>query len=311
MNSSHPSPKQQRKQQTSLLQNANRRTDDKFEPTTIVKSTLQIAQPTEAGERIQKVLARGGIASRREIERWIDEGRIKVNNIVVGQGVRLKHGDYLQINDRVVHWEKFAEQMTRVLLYHKAVGEIVTRNDPEGRPVVFSNFPKLETSRWITVGRLDINTSGLLLVTNNGELANRLMHPSTQVEREYAVRILGDVPDATLELLKTGVELEDSVAKFDEIHFAGGEGANKWYNVIVSEGRNRLVRRLWESQALTVSRLMRVRYGPIVLPDGLKTSRSYELDERELDLLFEYAGMVKENHHAGKAEAKVQQGRRR
>jgi 23S rRNA pseudouridine2605 synthase len=149
------------------------------------------------------------------------------------------------------------------------------------------------------------------LVTNNGELANRLMHPSTQVEREYAVRILGIVSDATLELLKTGVQLEDGVAKFDEIHFAGGEGANKWFNVIVSEGRNRLVRRLWESQTLTVSRLMRVRYGPIVLPDGLKTSRSYELDDKELDLLFEYAGMTKEKHLASNAESKAQLGRRR
>ncbi|MEI6706697.1 MAG: pseudouridine synthase [Methylococcales bacterium] len=266
---------------------------------------------TTAGERIQKVLARGGIASRREIERWIDEGRVKVNGAVVTQGVRLKIGDYLQVNDRVVHWEKFAEQATRVLLYHKAIGEVVTRQDPEGRPVIFKNLPPLETARWIAVGRLDINTSGLLLVTNNGELANRLMHPSTEVEREYAVRILGNVSDPTLEKLKTGVALEDGIAKFDEIHFAGGEGANKWYNVIVSEGRNRLVRRLWESQTLTVSRLIRVRYGPIVLPEGLRTSRFYELTDKELDLLFEYAGMVIEKHTPSKVEPKNQQGRKR
>ena len=311
MNTNHPSPKQQRKKHVSKQQNANRRTEEKPESTPIAKSAPKIAQPTVTGERVQKVLARGGIASRREIERWIDEGRIKVNGTAIAQGVRLKSGDYLQVNDRVVNWEKFAEQPTRVLLYHKAVGEVVTRHDPEGRPVVFSNLPKLETARWIAVGRLDINTSGLLLVTNNGELANLLMHPSTQVEREYAVRILGTVSDATLELLKTGVALEDGVAKFDEIHFAGGEGANKWFNVIVSEGRNRLVRRLWESQTLTVSRLMRVRYGPIVLPDGLKTSRSYELDNKELDLLFEYAGMAKEKHLASNAESKAQSGRRR
>ncbi|OTE96191.1 23S rRNA pseudouridylate synthase B [Crenothrix sp. D3] len=272
-----------------------------------------VEQPKiSSGERIQKVLARGGIASRREIERWIGEGRIKVNGATVTQGVKLAIGDYLQINDRVVHWEKFAEQPTRVLLYHKATGEVVTRNDPENRPVIFKNLPQLETARWIAVGRLDINTSGLLLVTNNGELANRLMHPSTEVEREYAVRILGNVPDATLEKLKTGVALEDGIAKFDEIHFAGGEGANKWYNVIVSEGRNRLVRRLWESQTLlTVSRLIRVRYGPIVLPEGLRTSRFYELTDKELDLLFEYAGLAKEKHVAVKPESKGQQGRRR
>lgn len=240
-------------------------------------------------ERIQKVLSRGGVGSRREIERWIAEGRFKINGNIVKLGDRLSAGDYLQLNDRVIHWEKFAVQPTRVLLYHKPVGEVVTRRDPEGRPVIFTQLPALTTARWIAVGRLDINTSGLLLVTNNGELANRLMHPSTQVEREYAVRILGDVSDATLEKLKTGVELEDGLAKFDAIHFFGGEGANKWYNVIVSEGRNRLVRRLWEAQEVVVSRLMRVRYGPVVLPERLKACTFYELTDKELDLLFEFA----------------------
>ncbi|TRX00789.1 pseudouridine synthase [Candidatus Methylobacter oryzae] len=249
------------------------------------------ANQSVEGERIQKVLARGGIGSRREIERWIDEGRLKINGKPVGLGERLKEGDYLQINDRVVHWEKFVEQPTRVLLYHKPVGEVVTRRDPEGRPVVFTQLPKLAVSRWIAVGRLDINTSGLLLVTNNGELANRLMHPSTQVEREYAVRILGEVSEATIEKLKQGVELEDGKAKFDDIWFSGGEGANKWYNVTVVEGRNRLVRRLWESQELVVSRLMRVRYGPVVLPERLKAHSFYELTDKELELLFEFAGM--------------------
>jgi 23S rRNA pseudouridine2605 synthase len=243
------------------------------------------------GERIQKVLARGGVGSRREIEGWINEGRFKLNGELVKLGDRLKVGDYLQLNDRVVHWEKFAVQPTRVLLYHKPTGEVVTRRDPEGRPVVFTQLPTLTTARWISVGRLDINTSGLLLVTNNGELANKLMHPSTEVEREYAVRILGDVSEATLEKLKQGVELEDGKAKFDAIRFFGGEGANKWYHVIVSEGRNRLVRRLWESQEVVVSRLMRVRYGPVVLPERLKASTFYELTEKELELLFEFAGL--------------------
>jgi 23S rRNA pseudouridine2605 synthase len=269
---------------------------------------------TEAadGERIQKVLARGGIGSRREIERWISEGRLKINGKPVGLGDRLREGDRLFLNDRIVNWEKFVEQPTRVLLYHKPVGEVVTRRDPEGRPVVFTQLPKLAVSRWIAVGRLDINTSGLLLVTNNGELANRLMHPSTQVEREYAVRILGEVSDATLARLKEGVELEDGMAKFDDIQFAGGEGANKWYNVIVAEGRNRLVRRLWESQQVVVSRLMRVRYGPVVLPERLKARTFYELTDKELELLFEFADMKREKTAAAaKPESKAHKPRKR
>jgi len=262
----------------------------------------------EIGERIQKVLARGGLGSRREIERWIDEGRLKLNHNIVKLGDRLKEGDHLQLNERVVHWEKFAIQPTRVLLYHKPTGEIVTRRDPEGRPLVFTQLPELLTARWISVGRLDINTSGLLLVTNNGELANRLMHPSTEVEREYAVRILGDVSDATLEKLKQGVALEDGIAKFDAIRFFGGEGANKWYHVIVNEGRNRLVRRLWESQEVVVSRLMRVRYGPVVLPERLKTGTFYELTEKELDLLFEFAGLERNEPVAVKAKLEPSKG---
>jgi 23S rRNA pseudouridine2605 synthase len=288
------SPKQQRK-------NQERNTPDETgykQAKSLLKQTSELKTAEKAGtnqadvgERIQKVLARGGVGSRREIERWIDEGRLKLNGCVVKLGDRLKAGDYLQLNERVVHWEKFAVQPTRVLLYHKPTGEVVTRRDPEGRPVVFTQLPSLATARWISVGRLDINTSGLLLVTNNGELANRLMHPSTQVEREYAVRILGDVSEATLEKLKQGIELEDGKAKFDAIRFFGGEGANKWYHVIVSEGRNRLVRRLWESQEVIVSRLMRVRYGPVVLPERLKSRTFYELTDKELDLLFEFAGL--------------------
>ena len=263
-------------------------------PSEPVSSRKMASDQSDIGERVQKVLSRGGVGSRREIERWIEEGRLKVNGALMALGARLKPGDLLLLNDRMIHWEKFAQQPTRVLLYHKPTGEVVTRRDPEGRPVIFTQLPKLATARWIAVGRLDINTSGLLLVTNNGELANRLMHPSTQVEREYAVRVLGDIPDTTLERLKQGVELEDGKAKFDDINFAGGEGANKWFHVIVSEGRNRLVRRLWESQQITVSRLIRLRYGPIVLPERLKTHSFYELNDKELDLLFEFAGLPRE-----------------
>ncbi len=255
-----------------------------------------------AGERIQKVLARGGVGSRREIERWIEEGRLKLNGVEAKLGDRLQPGDHLQLNGRVVHWDKFSLSATRVLIYHKPTGEVVTRRDPEGRPVIFTQLPKLQNGRWIAVGRLDINTSGLLIVTNNGELANRLMHPSTQVDREYAVRILGTVEDAVLTRLRQGVELEDGSARFDDIQFRGGEGANKWYHVVVSEGRNRLVRRLWESQAVTVSRLMRVRYGMLTLPDGLKAHSFYELNQKELDILLESVGLDKEKPLApGKA----------
>ncbi len=231
------------------------------------------------------------MGSRREIERWIDEGRLTVNGEKVVPGYRLKSGDHLKLNGRVVKWEKYSEQITRVLVYHKPTGEVVSRRDPEGRPVVFTQLPRLSVGRWIAVGRLDINTSGLLLATNNGELANRLMHPSAEVDREYAVRILGEVDDAMIGRLKAGVELEDGMAHFDDIQFYAGEGANKWFHVVVKEGRNRLVRRLWESQGVKVSRLKRVRYGPAMLPERIKAHSFYELDNRELCILMAFVGM--------------------
>ncbi len=255
------------------------------------KKTL-IEEVENSGERIQKVLARGGLASRREVERWIEEGRLSVNGEKVTLGLHIKSGDQLQINGRVVHWEKYTEQPTRVLVYNKPTGEVVSRRDPQGRPVVFTRLPKLDIGRWISVGRLDINTSGLLLLTNNGELANRLMHPSAEADREYAVRLLGDIPDDMIERLKKGVELEDGEAHFDDIQFFSGEGANKWFHVVVKEGRNRLVRRLWESQGVTVSRLMRVRYGPAVLPENIKAHKHYELNHNELAVLMEFVGLT-------------------
>ena len=247
------------------------------------KSTLPAA-----GERIQKLLSRAGLGSRREIERWIQEGKVTVNGRKIELGYHLKEGDYLQINGRVVKWEKYAEQTTRVLVYHKPVGEVVSRRDPEGRPVIFTQLPRLSVGRWIAVGRLDINTSGLILLTNNGELANRLMHPSRQIEREYAVRILGEVNEATINQLRTGVELDDGPAHFDEIRFHAGEGANKWYYVTVKQGRNRLVRRLWESQGVKVSRLTRVRYGNVILPERVRAHSYYELDAQELQALLTF-----------------------
>lgn len=263
-------------------------------------STKQAKSPKNEnkleGERIQKVLARGGVGSRREVERWITEGLVILNGQPAVLGGRLKAGDDLTLKGRPLKWEKFGIQATRVLIYHKPTGEVVTRNDPEDRPVVFKQLPKLQTGRWIAVGRLDINTQGLLLFTNNGELANRLMHPSSEIDREYAVRILGEVSEDNLALLKKGVQLEDGLAKFDDIQFNGGEGANRWYHVTVKEGRNRLVRRLWEALEFQVSRLMRVRYGPIFLPDGLSARQTHELTPRELDDLLTFVGLPGEKN---------------
>ena len=270
------------------------RSQDRRKPQTPIQKSARTNTPqtnnassiSHGGERIQKLLARAGLGSRREIERWIEEGRITVNHQVITLGYHLKAGDYLQLNGRVVKWEKYAEQPTRVLVYHKPAGELVTRRDPESRPVVFSRLPKLVVGRWIAVGRLDINTSGLLLLTNNGELANRLMHPSRQVEREYAVRVLGEVDDAMIQRLQTGVQLEDGPAHFEEVRFYDGEGANKWYYVTVKQGRNRLVRRLWESQQVKVSRLIRVRYGDIKLPETVRAQNYFELETKELQALL-------------------------
>jgi len=256
-------------------------------------------KPVLEGERIQKVLARGGVGSRREVERWINEGLVLLNGQTAKLGDRLKEGDSLNLRGRPLRWERFDIQPTQVLVYHKPTGEVVTRNDPEGRSVVFKNLPKLLKGRWIAVGRLDINTQGLLLFTNNGELANRLMHPSSEIDREYAVRILGEVSEENIAQLKSGVELEDGLAKFDDIQFNGGEGANRWYHVTVTEGRNRLVRRLWEALEFQVSRLMRVRYGPIFLPDGLGARQSHALTQKELDDLLTFVGLPTEKIEAG------------
>ncbi len=266
----------------------------KHTPVPQANANAETLKQIPSGERIQKILARGGLGSRREIERWIKEGLLTINGVLVELGQSLKTGDILHIKGRIVHWEKFGEQPTQVLVYHKATGEVVTRRDPEGRPVIFTRLPKLSIGRWIAIGRLDINTSGLILVTNNGELANRLMHPSTEIEREYAVRILGKVDDTVIERLKLGVELDDGMAHFDDVRFFAGEGANKWYHVVVKEGRNRLVRRLWESQELIVSRLIRVRYGPAKLPENIKSHSYYELNEKERNLLMEFAGLAAE-----------------
>lgn len=249
------------------------------------------AEVPEEGERIQKVLAHAGLGSRREIEQWIASGAVRVNGVEAKPGDRLRTSDKVTVDGKPVQFARRLQQPTRVLIYHKPSGELVTRRDPEGRPVVFTQLPRPKEGRWIAVGRLDINTQGLLLLTNNGELANRLMHPSFEQEREYAVRVLGEIREEVLERLRQGVTLEDGPARFDNITSAGGEGANRWYRVTLREGRNRIVRRLFESQGLTVSRLIRVRYGDIALPPRLRARTFYELSEKEVGALLKSAGL--------------------
>lgn len=239
-------------------------------------------------EKIQKILANAGVGSRRQVEAWIQEGRITVNGRKATIGDRMTYHDEVCVDGREIKLVKSKNQASRVLLYHKPEGEMCTRSDPEGRPTIFESLPLIRNSRWICVGRLDFNTSGLLLITNDGELANKLMHPSSEIEREYAVRIRGEVNAETLERLEKGVKLDDGMARFNKIVEAGGTGSNHWYHVTVKEGRNRLVRRLWEALGFTVSRLIRIRFGPVYLPSGLRRGKHIELTDDEVRELERY-----------------------
>ena len=237
-------------------------------------------------ERIQKVLARAGLGSRRQIETWIREGKITVNNRPAELGVSITETDLVKIDGRSVSIASTTVTPVRTLVYHKPAGEVTSRKDEAGRPTVFERLPRIRNARWITIGRLDINTSGLLLVTTDGELAHRLMHPSWKIEREYAVRVLGKVDEGILQRLLEGVMLEDGKAAFAAIRDAGGTGANHWYHVIIREGRNREVRRLWESQGLKVSRLIRVRYGPVELPRAVRAGKFQDLAQKDIEALY-------------------------
>ena len=241
-------------------------------------------------EKLQKVLARAAVGSRREMERWISQGRVKVNDQVATLGDRVTPKDKIKVDNKIIN-QKRTEVQQRVIVYHKPVGEVCTRDDPEGRTTIYSNLPKLRTGRWISVGRLDLNTSGLLLLTTDGELANKLMHPSSEIEREYAVRILGEVSPEIIKQLKTNVPLDDGDAHFSDVKESGGQGANHWYNVILKEGRNREVRRLWEYFGFAVSRLMRVRYGDIKLERRVRPSKSEDLTEKEMLELYKSVGL--------------------
>jgi len=276
------------------------------------------AAPAGAPERIQKVLAQAGVASRRAVEALIREGRITVNGARALIGQHVTPGDQVRVDGRGVALPR-GDAEVRVLAYKKRTGEIVTRDDPEGRRTVFRRLPKLDTGRWIAIGRLDINTSGLLLFTNSGELAQRLMHPSFEIEREYAVRVLGEVDEGMLERLARGVRLDDGQGRFEKVWRSDGPGpekgdaplfsdepgqkrdvspfsesggaANRWFQVVVKQGRNRLVRRLWESQRCQVSRLIRVRYGPVELGRGIRSAGYRELDAHEIRALRRAVGL--------------------
>lgn len=242
-------------------------------------------------ERLQKLLAEAGRGSRRQIEAMIAAGRISVNGVVAKLGDRAGTDDVIRIDGRVVKLAQRPDEKQRVLIYHKPEGEVCTRSDPEGRPTVFEQLPKLRSGRWIAVGRLDINTCGLMLFTTDGELANRLMHPSGEIEREYAVRVLGQADKDICAKLTRGVMLEDGLAKFASVQDGGGQGVNHWYHVTLKEGRKREVRRLWESQGFTVSRLIRVRFGPIRLHRELASGTWQELGRDGLNELRACVGM--------------------
>ncbi|HEK0785896.1 23S rRNA pseudouridine(2605) synthase RluB [Proteus sp. GOKU] len=246
-----------------------------------------MSDKSQRTEKLQKILARSGHGSRREIEGYLQEGRISID------GTKAKLGDRIDVtttakirlDGRILNIREAQKDVCRVLAYYKPEGELCTRSDPQGRPTVFQRLPRLNNARWIAVGRLDVNTSGLLLFTTDGELANRLMHPSREVEREYAVRVFGEIDDAKIRQLTRGVQLEDGPASFRSVSYRGGEGINQWYNVSLTEGRNREVRRMWEAVGVQVSRLIRVRYGDIDLPKGLPRGGWVELGLDQINYL--------------------------
>ncbi len=242
-------------------------------------------------EKLQKALARMGLGSRRQMEEVIKAGRVSVNNGPATIGDRVSPGDEIRVDGRQIKYTAESEKRRRVIAYYKPEGEICSANDPEGRPTVFERLPQRPPARGVLVGRLDINSTGLLLFTNDGEMAHRLMHPSNEITREYAVRVLGEVTSEIARNLTNGVMLEDGMAQFEDIKDGGGEGVNKWYHVKLKEGRNREVRRLFESQGLKVSRLLRTSYGSIALPKELRTGRFLELDKKDINTLTDLVNM--------------------
>ena len=235
-------------------------------------------------ERLQKLIANAGYGSRRWAERLIEQGRISINNKEATLGDKATIADKVTIDGRLIDLKRYSEEETKVLMLNKQAGVICSNKDEEGRKSVFEFLP--ENTRWVMVGRLDLNTSGLLLFTNNGDLANKLMHPSSEIDREYAVRVLGRVSDEDIRQLTSGIELEDGFAKFHKVTLGGGDGANRWYHVVVREGRKREVRRLWEALDFKVSRLIRTRFSDIRMPDNLRANQSELLKPKQVQALL-------------------------
>ncbi len=264
--------------------------DDEADGRAPAASAKRVLQPHAEAPKLHKVLAQAGMGSRLEMEQLILEGRISVNNEPAHIGQRIQFGDQIKVNGKAIRF-RITPPPARVIAYHKPAGEVVTNDDPQNRPTVFRKLPRLPQGKWQSVGRLDLNTEGLLLFTSSGELANQLMHPRFGLEREYAVRVLGALSDEEKQRLLDGVELEDGVAAFRSIEDGGGEGANCWYRVVITEGRNREVRRMIEAVGHAVSRLIRIRYGAMVLPRGLRRGSWLELDERDIRALMQAVGM--------------------
>jgi 23S rRNA pseudouridine2605 synthase len=272
-------------------------------------------QPDKAGapaadlsERLQKVMAAAGLGSRRALEKHIAEGEVTVDGRLATLGQSVSEGSIIGFAER--SWRVGSQAAHhRTLIYNKPEGEVTSRSDPEGRPTVFDRLPKIRGARWVAIGRLDINTTGLLILTSDGELANTMMHPSSRVDREYACRIRGRASAEQLERLRQGVQLDDGPASFSDIQEAGGSGENHWYHVTIMEGRNREVRRLWESQGLTVSRLKRVRYGAAFLPRRLRMGQWSEITPREHEILREDVGLPAAVTHLALQEIRQSQGR--
>ena len=258
----------------------------------LICAASTINQPSDdMTEKLQKVLARAGFGSRREIEGWIAKGRIKVNGKIAIIGERVSDTDKIVVDGKKLAAQGKNRVQRRVILYNKPDHEVSTRKDPEGRATVFDRLPPLKHSRWVGIGRLDLNTSGLLLFTTDGELANRLMHPSSQIEREYAVRVMGKVTNAMIEQMHSGVIIDGNLCRFTDIQFYAGEGINQWFHVVLIEGRNREVRKLWESQGLKVSRLKRVRFGPIFIPSTVRRGKYQELGKADIAKLLKLVDM--------------------